>query len=142
MSGNVIDHYALDTSALVAYIEDEAGADRIGELFRDATPVMIPWPTLMEFYYLTARRRGIAVARVRYAALKHLNITILDMWDEELWLQAALLKARYSLSLADAQIAALARGKGAILLHKDPEFIPLAQELKLEALPLKPRHRN
>jgi hypothetical protein len=44
-------------------------------------------------------------------------------------------KAMYSLSIADAWIAACASELGAILLHKDPEFkpLPIAQEW----LPLK-----
>lgn len=134
------DRFALDTSALVAWMEDEPGADRIDELLRSDSEVMLPWPTLMELYYLTARRRGIPFAQKRYAMITHLNITVLDDWNQGLWLQAARLKARYPVSLADAQIAALARSVDAILVHKDPEYEPLAQELRLEALPFKTQH--
>ncbi|MSQ58163.1 MAG: PIN domain-containing protein [Betaproteobacteria bacterium] len=47
------------------------------------------------------------------------------------------MKAEYSLSLADAWIAACAQEQGALLIHKDPEFNALPTER--EALPLKAR---
>lgn len=50
-------------------------------------------------------------------------------------LQAARLKAKYRLSVADAQIAAAAKLRGAKLVHKDPEFAALSEEVPLLALP-------
>ena len=50
--------------------------------------------------------------------------------------QAASLKARYPMSLGDAWIAATAMQCNAVLLHKDPEFEPVA-ELQHEPLPYK-----
>jgi predicted nucleic acid-binding protein len=44
---------------------------------------------------------------------------------------AAATKARYSLSLADAWIAASAALASAILVHKDPEFGALSVEQEL-----------
>ena len=96
----------------------------------------------MEIYYLIVRRQGISLAQEVYIALKHTPASILTDWSEALWLKAADFKSRHRISLADAQIASLAHANDAVLVHKDPELIPLAQELKLEALPLKPRHRN
>ena len=46
--------------------------------------------------------------------------------SEPLLEQAASIKARHSLSLADAWIAAAAQQVGATLLHKDPEFRAIA----------------
>ena len=45
-------------------------------------------------------------------------------------------------SFADAFIAATAMGKGAVLLHKDPEFEPLLAHIALEALLNKTRSIN
>lgn len=50
-------------------------------------------------------------------------------------LRAAELKARHPLSLADAWIAACALERGAVLMHKDPEFNAVGVEQ--EVLPLK-----
>ena len=57
-------------------------------------------------------------------------------------LTAARLKAGYRISLGDAMIASFALRRGAVLLHKDPEFEPLAVEfqragMSLDALPYK-----
>ncbi len=57
--------------------------------------------------------------------------------SDELMLQAAELKAGFSISVVDAWIAAAAMRLGAILIHKDPEFNELA--IEQEWLPLKPR---
>lgn len=136
------ERFALDTSALIAWIQGEPGADRVDAILRSDDDVFIPWPALMEFFYLTARRRGVVVAQERYAALKHLDVTILDGWDEQLWLQTARFKTRYAISLADAQILALARSVGAILVHKDPEYEALLGELPFEPLPYKNRRNS
>ncbi|MBM3148210.1 MAG: PIN domain-containing protein, partial [Actinobacteria bacterium] len=59
----------LDTSALLAFVEDEHGADRVEEALRISTTI-IPWPVLLEFYYVTLRAHGEAEADARLAMLK------------------------------------------------------------------------
>jgi predicted nucleic acid-binding protein len=55
--------------------------------------------------------------------------------DEAMLLEAAALKTKHPLSIADAWIAACANLSNAVLVHKDPEFRQLA--LAQEMLPLK-----
>ena len=93
--------YVLDTSAILTFIENEAGADR------------------------------------RYALMKRLPSEILWQIDEPILLTASRLKAGHRLSLADSLIAAFAQREDATLVHKDPEFEVLAEQVKLEALPYK-----
>ena len=131
--------FVLDTSALLAWIGGEPGSDRVRALLRGAEEVLLPWPVLLEAYYVTARASGEAKALQRYAAIGQLPVTHLDAMDEPLLLAAARLKARYPISLADALIAAHAREWDAVLVHKDPEYEALAGEIALEALPMKPR---
>lgn len=133
--------YLLDTSALVAWLQGEAGAERVRSLLRGDDPVFLPWPALIEVYYLTSRASGEAMARQRYAALRALPVHLVESNDESFWLSAARFKASFGLSFADALIAALARQSTAILVHKDPELEPLASEIALESLDYKPRHR-
>ncbi len=130
------DRYLLDTSALLTLIEDEAGADRIEHLLTHE-PVILPWPVLLEAYYITQQERGQAEADRRYALIRQLPVTILWDMDEPTLLTAARLKAAYRISLADALIAAFAIQHDAILVHKDPEFEALADQVVLEALPYK-----
>lgn len=130
--------YVLDTSALMALIEDEEGASRVEEVLRQEQ-VWLPWLVLLEAHYVTHRERGEAEANRRYAAMKQLPATIIWEVDEPTLLTASRFKASYRLSLADAVIAAMAGRKKASLLHKDPEFEALAQHVSLEALPYKVR---
>lgn len=57
--------------------------------------------------------------------------------DKATLLAAARLKAAHHISLGDCIVAGYAITRGAILLHKDPEYIPLADQIELEALPFK-----
>jgi predicted nucleic acid-binding protein len=126
----------LDTSALLAFIEDEAGADRVEKALRQEK-IILPWPVLFEAYYLTFQGEGEAEADARYALIKQLRAEFLWDMDEAITLTAAGLKARFRLSFADATIAAFALSTGATLMHKDPEYEPLAGEIPQEILPYK-----
>jgi predicted nucleic acid-binding protein len=126
--------YLLDTSALLSFIEDEAGADRVEQVLRQPT-TLVPWPVLLEAHYITLRERGEAEAYRRTALVKQLNVTILWDMDESTVLTAARLKAGHRISLADAIIAAFALRTDAVLMHKDPEFDALAGLVPMEALP-------
>jgi predicted nucleic acid-binding protein len=130
------DRYVLDTSAVMTLIEDEEGADRIDQILR-TEQVWIPWLVLLEVNYITRQENGEAEADRRYALMKQLQVTISWEADEPTLLTAARIKAKYRLSLADAIIAAFAIQVKATLVHKDPEFEPLADLLSLEALPYK-----
>lgn len=130
------ERFLLDTSALMTFIEDEAGADRVQQVL-NLDEVFLPWLALMEIYYITLQERGQAEADRRYAMIKLLPVNILWTIDEPTLLTAARLKAMYRVSLADALIAASAVRQTAILLHKDPEFEALSGQVMLEALPYK-----
>jgi len=128
--------YLLDTSALLTFIEDEPGSDRVEEVLK-AAAILLPWPVLMETYYITLQEKGRAEADRRYALLRQLKAEILWAMDEPILLTAARLKAEHHVSLADAVVAAFAIRNNAVLIHKDPEFDALAGLLAMEALPYK-----
>ena len=128
--------YLPDTSALLTFIEDEPGSDRVEEILKDAA-VLLPWPVLMETYYITLQEKGRAEADRRYALLRQLRAEILWAMDEPILLTAARLKAEHHVSLADAVVAAFAIRNNAVLIHKDPEFDALAGLLPMETLPYK-----
>ena len=128
--------WLLDTSALLSYIEDEAGADRVEQALKQPTTI-VPWPVLLETHYVTLQLRGQAEADRRIALIKQLNVKILWDMDESTLLTASRLKAEHRVSLAAAIIAAFAIRRGAVLMHKDPEFDALTGLLPLEALPYK-----
>lgn len=126
----------LDTSALLAFIEDEDGADRVEEALKQGM-ILLPWLVLLEIHYVTRREIGASEADRRLALIKQLNAAFLWDMDEGTLLVASGLKSRFRISLADAIIAAYAVREGAVLMHKDPEYARLSGELPLEALPYK-----
>jgi predicted nucleic acid-binding protein len=132
--------YVLDSSALLTLIEDEPGADRVEQLLRKHA-VLLPFVVLLEIFYISLQEQSEEKANARYAMLKALDVTFLNEVTEPVLLRAAQMKAYTRVSLADSLIAAFAAEKGAVLVHKDPEFAALKDQLRLEALPYKAQKR-
>jgi predicted nucleic acid-binding protein len=117
--------WLLDTSALLALRDNEAGAERVAALLRRAISgqgqVLACFMSRMEVLYRVWKDEDERRARLADAQLQSLPIVWVGASDPLLE-QAAALKACHALSVADAWIAAAARQEGAVLLHKDPEF--------------------
>jgi predicted nucleic acid-binding protein len=128
--------YVLDTSALFALIEDEAGAERVEELL-PSQQVYLPFVVGLEAYYITQQERSQDEAEQRLVRIRQLPVHWLDRVSDSVLITAGRFKARHRLSLADALIAAFAADLGAILVHKDPEYDALATVVAQERLPLK-----
>ncbi|OGR91680.1 MAG: hypothetical protein A2992_01930 [Elusimicrobia bacterium RIFCSPLOWO2_01_FULL_59_12] len=131
--------FVLDTSALLSLREDEAGADAVEQVLREAGPknrVFVCFISLMEFFYVLYQKHGETEARRGYLELKQLPLRVIES-DEELGLIAAQIKATTKLSVADAWIAATTERLHGTLIHKDPEFEPLKERISLAPLPYK-----
>ena len=117
--------WLLDTSALLALRDNEAGAERVAALLRSAISgqgqVLACFMSRMEVLYRVWKDEDERRARLADAQLQSLPLVWVAATDR-LLAQAAELKACHALSLADAWIAAAARQEGAVLVHKDPEF--------------------
>jgi predicted nucleic acid-binding protein len=94
--------------------------------------------SIMELFYVTRRQIGEDAALQMVLLARSLPVTELPLADD-LILPAGDLKARYQISVADAWIAATAGRDGLTLVHKDPEFEPLKEELDVQELPYKSR---
>ena len=134
----------LDTSALFAFTGNEAGADQVQKVLEDSKKGIlesfISSMSIMELYYVTRQELGEEEARQIVALTRSLSVKELPLTDD-LILPAGDLKARYHISVADAWIAATAKLHGLTLLHKDPEFEPLKEELQVLELPYKSRRK-
>lgn len=132
--------YILDTSAILTYIEDEAGADLVEGLLIQAeqstVQIHICFVSLTEVFYITLRKKNELTAQRRIDLIRSLAITIHESHDA-LNILAGRLKASYRISLADAYIAALCQNLNGTLVHKDPEFEPLSPMITQERLPAK-----
>ena len=117
--------WLLDTSALLALRDNEAGAERVAALLRRASTgqgqVLACFMSRMEVLDRVWKDEDERRARLADAQLQSLPLVWVAASDRLLE-QAAELKACHALSVADAWIAAAARQEGAVLVHKDPEF--------------------
>ncbi|MBI3325853.1 MAG: PIN domain-containing protein [Nitrospinae bacterium] len=133
--------YVLDTSAVIAYLANEAGAQEVTALLRRAergqVELLLSFMSLMELEYNAMRRGGRELATDVLMKVRALPLTLSFTNDPPFLHEAALLKASYPLSVADALIAALARTARATLLHKDPEFEALTGVIASLPLPYK-----
>ncbi len=131
--------FVLDTSALLCLKENEAGASEVEAILREhgkKENVFISFMSVMELAYILEQEQGETAAHQGILQLKQLPVRIVES-DEPLGLAAARIKAGHKLSVADAWIAATAERLGATLVHKDPEFEPLAKLIHLKTLPWK-----
>jgi len=132
--------YVLDTSALLTMIEDEAGADVVQTLLEQARTediaILLSFMSFMEVYYITLQERGLEEALARIDLMTALPVLRVES-TESLSTLAAEIKAMHRLSVADAWIAALAKERGAVLVHKDPEFEQVEKMIGVLCLPYK-----
>src|SRR5512139_1445320 len=102
----------LDTYAIIAYLEGEAGEKRVAELLEKAQTAEIiiglNLINLGEMLYIVERTKGLTSAKEALAAIHQLPIQILDV-DYQQVLAAAHIKANYRVSYADAFAIATAQ---------------------------------
>ena len=132
--------FLLDTSAIMALYQDEAGADAVEALLHKAKRkqirLLLSFMSFMEVFYVSWRKEGKVLAHRTYLDLKMLPLERIEV-TEPILLRAGELKATYPISLADSWIAATAEEYDATLLHKDPEFEALTDRISLQQLPYK-----
>jgi predicted nucleic acid-binding protein len=118
----------LDTSALLALRGDERGADHVEGVLDAAKKgrgrVLLSFITRMELLYTIERAEGEPAARDALRLIDSFPVEWVSC-EPEILQAAATLKAGGGLSVADSWIAATAVTRGAILVHRDPEFRPL-----------------
>jgi ribonuclease VapC len=124
----------LDAYALMAFFEDEPGADAVRQIIQNAVQtgdsLMMSVVNLGEIWYAIARSNSPDVAD-RYAnEIQGMGIEIVNA-DWTLTRQAAIFKARGNLSYADSFAAALSALHNAELVTGDREFQRLEGELNI-----------
>ena len=121
--------YVLDACAVLAYINNEIGADKVEQLLMSQQRVFMASINLLEICYDMARRTGsLGEASHFYRLVTSWPIHIVDVLDEPLLIAAASFKMRGRLSLADAVALGLAKIKQAKLVTSDHhEFDTLEQ---------------
>jgi predicted nucleic acid-binding protein len=131
--------FVLDTSAMLAFWNDERGADQVERMLKTAGPgskIYISFITLMEGKYQLWRRVGKDTAEEFERMIRNLPLSRVDV-TESILNYAVEIKATTRLSVADSWIIATAIETGSALVHKDPEFEQVKDRLELVSLPYK-----
>jgi predicted nucleic acid-binding protein len=127
--------YVLDSYALMAHFEDEAGGEEVRKILRAAaagkTELFLSVINLGELYYNTLRERNREKAEEVLFLLEQLPISIVNA-DLEMTLEAARLKGLHPVAYADCFAAALGIRKKAKVVTGDPEFRKFENILSVE----------
>jgi len=128
--------YVLDACSIIAYLMKEDGADNIEALFDDAieekNELFMHKINLYEVFYDTWKSQSEATAINIIESIKKLPVAIIDMISDELMIEAACLKNKYHVSVADSFALATARLYGACLVtsdHHDFDSVDIESEI-------------
>lgn len=127
----------LDSFALLAFFQNEKGADAVREMILDSVEGKIELSmctvNLGEVWYAVARKISLERADALLDEIQNMPIEIVDA-DWALTRQAAEYKMIGKMSYADCFAAALSKIRQAELVTGDDEFKRLQAELKIKWL--------
>jgi predicted nucleic acid-binding protein len=121
--------YVLDANALLDFLVNAPGAERVERLVRDArpvTPLLVSAVNWGEVLYISWQRHGEESARQTLADLLQLPIRIVPV-DIPQVLKAGELKAVHKIPYVDCLAAALATLSQATLVTSDRDFEKLGR---------------
>ena len=120
-----------DSYALIALFRQEPGYELVRDLLvkmaNDESEGYITAINLGEVYYMISRKSNTKNAEAAITAIKQMPIHIIEP-DLKMCLDAAAIKAKHSLSYADAFAAVLTINRKAVLITGDDEFKSLVGE--------------
>ena len=124
----------LDSWALLCYLGQEPGFEKIIDLFEKAVesskPLLMCIVNWGEVYYQVARRFGDQKAQEIEQIIQTLPIKLIEA-DKDLTREAARIKAIKRMAYADCFAVALTRIKKAELYTGDPEFKAVEKDVKV-----------
>jgi predicted nucleic acid-binding protein len=127
--------YVLDSYAMIAYFEDEAGADRVARILKQLIQgkakgymSVVNWG---EVYYNTMREEGVDEAEKVILQLDKFPIQIVEV-NRDFAYEAAKLKGKYRIAYADCFAVALSVKLNATLVTGDPEFKKVKERISFQ----------
>lgn len=132
--------YALDASAVLRYLDDEAGSERVAEIIKShldgsckAIISAIHWG---EIAGVTCKTRGRSTMDLVLARLEDFGLDIVPVSAERA-VRAALIKVHRRVPDADAFGVELADSFDHVLVTADFDLKPAGKDVKIEFLPSK-----
>ncbi len=128
--------YVLDASAVLAYLRDESGAERMESVFAEsAADIAMHSVNLLEVYYKLASYGGEAAAKEALDDIAALGVKTSETLDGSMRLRAGFYKIRYPfLSLADAICIAFAAQSRAVVLTTDRPFANIREDAAISLI--------
>ena len=127
----------LDSWAIIAYLEEEASAERVADIIADAheeeIPLLMSVVNAGEVWYIIARESSVADADASINQLRDLGIEFVEA-DWNLAKDAGYFKSKNKMSFADCFAAALAKQRKGHLATGDPEFKQVESEIAINWL--------
>jgi ribonuclease VapC len=127
--------YVLDSYAMIAYFEDEPGADRVAlvlkQLIKGKAKGFMSVVNWGEVYYNTMREQGISEAQKVILQLDKFPIQIVDV-NKELAYESAKLKGEFPIAYADCFAVALSVKLDAAIVTGDPDFKKLQERISIQ----------
>ncbi|MCP4133408.1 MAG: type II toxin-antitoxin system VapC family toxin [bacterium] len=133
-----MDQYVFDACSLVAYFNGETGADKVKDILEKAEKgdciTYMNKLNVYEIYYGFLRDDGSDIAESTLATILAFPINIIDKLDDSVFKEAARLKTKYKMSVADSIALAEAKVRDAQLVtsdHHEFDIIDEAGEVKI-----------
>jgi len=125
--------FVLDACALIAFLDDEEGADKVEDILRKARrnecAIYMNKLNILEIYYGIFREDSKEKAEKTLSKILALPIIVIDRLKDDVFKEAGRLKATYKISLADSIVLAEAKIRKASILTTDHhEFDPIDKE--------------
>ena len=126
-------HFILDACAILAFLNDEENADKIEVLLNQSAagdvPVSMSIINLLEVYYSELREKGAEIAQVVLEMVQYYSIKIVNTVSEQVFQEAARLKATYKMSLGDCiGLATALELSGQFVTSDHHELDPVAEK--------------
>jgi len=130
--------YVLDANAVLDFVEDGPGAERMERLIKDAArenaPLLMSVVHWGEVFYHSWQQRGEEAARTMLGGLSRLPLRPVPV-DLPQSIQAGEIKARHKIPYVDCLAAALAMIREAVLVTSDRDFEKLGRRVQILWLP-------
>jgi predicted nucleic acid-binding protein len=132
--------YVLDSSAILRYLHNQAGSDRIAEIIRghlagdcDAVISALHWG---EVAGITCKLYGQREVQQVLSRLSALGLRVIAA-DGDRAVRSALIKVQTGIPYVDSFGVELAKGVSGVLVTADFDFKPASRDVAIEFLPAK-----
>jgi PIN domain nuclease of toxin-antitoxin system len=129
--------YILDACALIAYLNDEPGADIVSNFLEQMenrfVSLLLHKVNLLEVYYGYYRERGKSLADEMFGDVLDSGIQILGDISNDMLMEAGRFKGSYSISLGDSILLAVASVSGSAVLTCDHHEFDVVEKAEMIA---------